>query len=180
MTQHDASGEVPAPVAEPLRLDDPWYAELASGRGERHQGDTERQLGSVAAGGADTDAVEASGGLRVGVPVYDEKAAIYLAVQRGDAFQEVRRSHRRFVFPATVAFLAWYLLYIVTVTAAPEAMARPVGEGPFNVGMLAGLGQFLTTGLLTWAYVRHARTRRDRAAFELRWETQLRTRGASR
>ncbi|GAA4960433.1 hypothetical protein GCM10023238_29450 [Streptomyces heliomycini] len=37
-------------------------------------------------------------------------------------------------------------------------MARPVA-GAVNLGMLAGLGQFLTTFLLTWAYVRHARLR---------------------
>ncbi len=42
-------------------------------------------------------------------------------------------------------------------------MARPV-TGAVNVAMIAGLGQFLTTFLLTWAYARHARLRRDRAA----------------
>ncbi|MGH3325211.1 MAG: DUF485 domain-containing protein, partial [Streptomyces sp.] len=38
--------------------------------------------------------------------------------------------------------------------------------------MAAGLAQFASTFLLTWAYVRHARLRRDRLALELRWETQ--------
>ncbi|MFJ3098771.1 DUF485 domain-containing protein [Streptomyces hydrogenans] len=116
-------------------------------------------------------------------PRYDEAghrtpgaAEIYLEVQRSPAFQEVRRRYRRFAFPATVAFLLWYLAYVVAATAAPGLMARPVA-GAVNVAMVAGLGQFLTTFLLTWAYARHARLRRDRAALELRWDTQEMTRG---
>ncbi|MET9348318.1 DUF485 domain-containing protein [Streptomyces termitum] len=105
-------------------------------------------------------------------------AEIYLEVQRSPAFQEVRRRYRRFAFPATFAFLLWYLAYVVAATAAPGLMARPVA-GAVNVAMVAGLGQFLTTFLLTWAYARHARLRRDRAALELRWDTQEMTRGAS-
>ncbi|MFJ5711894.1 MULTISPECIES: DUF485 domain-containing protein [unclassified Streptomyces] len=104
-------------------------------------------------------------------------AGIYLEVQRSPAFQEVRRRYRRFAFPATLAFLVWYLAYVVAATAAPGLMARPVA-GAVNVAMIAGLGQFLTTFLLTWAYARHARLRRDRAALELRWDTQEMTRGA--
>ncbi|MFE1906496.1 DUF485 domain-containing protein [Streptomyces gardneri] len=105
-------------------------------------------------------------------------AEIYLEVQRSPAFQEVRRRYRRFVFPAALAFLLWYLAYVVAATAAPGLMARPVA-GAVNVAMVAGLGQFLTTFLLTWAYARHARLRRDRAALELRWDTQEMTRGVA-
>ncbi|KAA6211684.1 DUF485 domain-containing protein [Streptomyces filamentosus] len=104
-------------------------------------------------------------------------AEIYLEVQRSPAFQEVRRRYRRFAFPATLAFLLWYLAYVVAATAAPGLMARPVA-GAVNVAMVAGLGQFLTTFLLTWAYARHARLRRDRVALQLRWDTQEMTRGA--
>ncbi|MFF9018240.1 DUF485 domain-containing protein [Streptomyces sp. NPDC014870] len=103
-------------------------------------------------------------------------AAIYLEVQRSPAFQEVRSRYRRFVIPAALAFLLWYLAYVVAATAAPGLMARPV-IGMVNVAMLAGLGQFLTTFLLTWAYARHARLRRDRAALELRWTVFDETRG---
>ncbi|OEV29534.1 hypothetical protein AN219_16005 [Streptomyces nanshensis] len=102
---------------------------------------------------------------------HDAHAAVYLAVQRSDAFQQVRRRYRRFVLPVSALFLIWYLAYVVTATAAPELMARPVA-GVFNVAMAAGLAQFASTFLLTWAYVRHARLRRDALALELRWETQ--------
>ncbi|WP_031080669.1 DUF485 domain-containing protein [Streptomyces sp. NRRL WC-3549] len=106
-------------------------------------------------------------------------AGVYLEVQRSAAFQEVRRRYRRFVVPAVAAFLLWYLAYVAVATTAHDLMARPVA-GVLNVAMLAGLGQFLTTFLLTWAYVRHARLHRDRAALELRWDTQERARGTER
>jgi uncharacterized membrane protein (DUF485 family) len=101
----------------------------------------------------------------------DAQATVYLAVQRSAAFQQVRSRYRRFVLPASAAFLVWYLAYVITSTAAPDLMARPVA-GVFNVAMAAGLAQFASTFLLTWAYARHARLRRDALALELRWETQ--------
>lgn len=111
------------------------------------------------------------------VPQRGRSAAdIYLEVQRSEAFQEVRRRYRRFIVPATFAFFVWYLAYVVMAVTAPGLMARPVA-GAVNVAMVAGLGQFLTTFLLTGAYARHARLRRDRAALDLRWETQEMTRG---
>ncbi|MET9835942.1 DUF485 domain-containing protein [Streptomyces sp. NPDC006385] len=132
------------------RYDDPWYDALASGWGESDG----------------TDAPEAA------PPVTGD---VYLEVQRSAAFQEVRSRYRRFVVPAVAVFLSWYVAYVVTATTAPGLMARPVA-GAVNVAMLAGLGQFLTTFVLTWAYARHARLRRDRAALELRWDTQELTR----
>lgn len=147
-----------------VRLDDPWYDALASGWGELD--------------GTGTPAPAAPPGPVV--PERGESAAdIYLEVQRSVAFQEVRSRYRRFVIPAVLAFLAWYLAYVVAATTAPGLMARPVA-GAVNVAMVAGLGQFLTTFLLTWAYARHARLHRDRAALDLRWDTQELTRGLGR
>ena len=143
---------------------DPWYDALASGWGE------------LDGTGAPVSVVDPPGFVRR--PSADP-ADIYLEVQRSDAFQEVRRRYRRFVFPGVAAFFTWYVAYVVTATAAPGLMARPVA-GAVNVAMLAGLGQFLTTFLLTWAYARHARLCRDRAALDLRWDTQEMTRGAGR
>ncbi|WSA42638.1 DUF485 domain-containing protein [Streptomyces sp. NBC_01808] len=101
--------------------------------------------------------------------------AVYLAVHTTPEFQRVRSRYRRFVVPAALAFLAWYLSYVVAATAVPELMGRRVA-GPLNVALLAGLGQFATTFLLTWAYARHARLRRDPAAHDLRWDIAMRTR----
>jgi uncharacterized membrane protein (DUF485 family) len=160
---HD--GHDPA-LPEPLgavRYDDPWYDALASGWGESGGAGAPMPLPVAQTGRAEREEAAAA-------------ADVYLQVQRSAAFQEVRSRYRRFVVPASIAFFAWYVGYVVTATTAPGLMARPVA-GAVNVAMLAGLGQFLTTFLLTWAYARHARLRRDRAALELRWDTQELTRG---
>lgn len=99
---------------------------------------------------------------------------VYLAVHAAPELQRVRRRYRRLVVPAALAFLAWYLSYVVDATVAPELTGRQV-VGPVNVALLAGLGQFATTFLLTWAYARHARLRRDPAALDLRWDIAMRT-----
>ncbi|PWI45207.1 DUF485 domain-containing protein [Streptomyces sp. ICBB 8177] len=108
-------------------------------------------------------------------PEPPERTGVYQEVQAGEEFREVRRRYRRFAFPASAAFFVWYLAYLLTATMAPGLMARRV-DGAVNVAMVAGLAQFGTTFLLTWAYARHARLRRDRAALELRWDTQERVR----
>lgn len=153
-----------------VRLDDARYDALAPGWAEpagaadavAHEGEAEEPL--TAGGPRDS-------GIHPG--------EIYLAVHRSGAFQEVRRRYRSFVVPATLAFLVWYLAYVVAAIAAPGLMARQL-VGAFNVAMAAGLGQFATTFLLAWAYMRHARLRRDRAALEIRWETQELTGGNAR
>ncbi|MFG2129629.1 DUF485 domain-containing protein [Streptomyces sp. NPDC048751] len=155
--QHPATAEASTDV----RYEDPWYDALASGWGE-----------SVADNRLTAAVTQPRPGRAGG-----EVADVYLEVQRSAAFQEVRTRYRRFVLPSFVVFFTWYVGYVVTATTAPGFMARPVA-GAVNVAMLAGLGQFLSTFLLTWGYARHARLRRDRAALELRWDTQELARGA--
>ncbi|MFF8731152.1 DUF485 domain-containing protein [Streptomyces sp. NPDC015171] len=153
---------------EPSRdvtYEDPWYDALASGWGELDG--TGMPAPAVPPARGESGAAAA------------RTRDVYLEVQRSQAFQEVRGRYRRFVVPGVAAFLVWYVGYVVAATTAPGLMARPVA-GAVNVAMLAGLGQFLTTFLLTWAYARHARLRRDRAALELRWDTQEMARGAQR
>ncbi len=148
------------PDAGTIRLDDPWYDALAVGWGEGEGEDPAppRPASGRAAPGA---------------------SDIYLEVQRSAAFQEVRSRYRGFVVPATAGFFLWYVAYVVAATMTPGIMARPV-VGAVNVALLAGLGQFLSTFLLTWAYARHARLRRDRAALDLRWTVFEQERGQQR
>jgi uncharacterized membrane protein (DUF485 family) len=150
------------PEGAGVGLDDPWCDGPDTGWGQ-HDG----------AGSPTADRAEQ------GTSPAKDAVSVYVEVQRSAAFQEVRGRYRRFVIPVSIAFLAWYLVYVVMATSAPGLMARPVA-GSVNVAMLAGLGQFVTTFLLTWAYARHARLRRDRAALELRWDTQELTRRAER
>jgi uncharacterized membrane protein (DUF485 family) len=157
---HDGHDATRAEASAGVRYDDPWYDALASGWGETGDGTSVGPVGTARAEREDRAAAAAD---------------VYLEVQRSAAFQEVRSRYLGFVVPAGIGFFAWYVAYVVTATSAPGLMARPV-VGAVNVAMLAGLGQFLTTFLLTWAYARHARLRRDRAALELRWDTQELTR----
>ena len=91
----------------------------------------------------------------------------YREAQASPEFQELRRRFRAFAFPMTVAFLAWYLLYVLLSTYAPDFMATPV-FGNVNLGILLGLAQFVSTFVITHLYVSHANRRTDPIADEMR------------
>jgi uncharacterized membrane protein (DUF485 family) len=91
----------------------------------------------------------------------------YRQAQESPEFTELRRRFRSFAVPMTVAFLAWYLLYVLLSTYAHGFMATEV-FGHVNIGILMGLGQFLTTFLITTLYVRHAARSTDPIADEMR------------
>ena len=80
-------------------------------------------------------------------PVYDELHATA-------EFTELRRKFRSFVFPTTVAFLAWYLLYVVMSNWATDFMSKELW-GNINVALVFGLLQFATTFLIAWLYARY-------------------------
>jgi uncharacterized membrane protein (DUF485 family) len=91
----------------------------------------------------------------------------YRQAQDSPEFTELRRRFRSFAVPMTVAFLAWYLLYVLLSTYAPDFMATEV-FGNINIGLLLGLGQFVSTFLITSLYVRHAGRSTDPIADEMR------------
>lgn len=91
----------------------------------------------------------------------------FSAVQRSDQFQKLRRTHRSFVFPLTVVFLIWYLGFVIVAAFFPEFMAIQV-FGNINLGILLGLAQFLTTFVITGAYVSYANRKIDPIATDLR------------
>jgi uncharacterized membrane protein (DUF485 family) len=78
-----------------------------------------------------------------------------MELQRTEEFGELRRRFRRFVFPMTALFLAWYFLYVLLAAYAPDFMSQKVW-GEINVGLLFGLGQFVSTFVITILYVRWA------------------------
>ena len=91
----------------------------------------------------------------------------YRQAQDSPEFTELRRRFRSFAVPMTVAFLAWYLLYVLLSTYAHDFMSTRV-FGNINLGILLGLGQFVTTFLITQLYVRHAGKSTDPIADEMR------------
>ena len=92
-----------------------------------------------------------------------------------------RRRFRRFVFPATFAFMAWYLLYVVMSNWAHDFMSTKV-VGQINVALVFGILQFVSTFLIAWLYGRYMDAKVDPIARELekRYEDELQNEGLAR
>ncbi|HEX2285816.1 MAG TPA: DUF485 domain-containing protein [Mycobacterium sp.] len=91
----------------------------------------------------------------------------YLAIQASPEFQELRSRLRRFVFPMSALFLIWYFVYVLLSVFATDFMAIKVW-GDINVALLIGLGQFLSTFIITGIYVRWANRELDPRADAIR------------
>jgi uncharacterized membrane protein (DUF485 family) len=103
-------------------------------------------------------------------PVYDRLHAT-------EEFTELKKRYRRFVVPATIAFLGWYLLYVLMSMWAQDFMSREV-VGNINVALVFGLLQFATTFLISWLYSHHMAAKVDPLARDL--ETEYRKEVAGR
>ena len=95
-------------------------------------------------------------------PIYDELST------RAE-FSELSARYRRFVFPATIAFLAWYALYVLMSMFAHDFMSTKV-IGSINVALIFGLLQFLTTFLIAWLYSSYSNRNLDPLAGQLTQE----------
>lgn len=100
-------------------------------------------------------------------PAERATGTVYEQVQVSPEFRAFRTRLRRYVFPMTVIFLAWYLAFVGLASYAPEFMSIRV-SGMITVGLLIGLGQFVSTFLITTLYVRFAERELDGPAAELR------------
>jgi uncharacterized membrane protein (DUF485 family) len=92
-------------------------------------------------------------------PVYDR-------LHESSEFTELRKRYRGFVIPATVAFLAWYLLYVFMSNWAGDFMAVQV-VGNINVALVFGLLQFVTTFGLAFMYSQYSNAKLDPLARNL-------------
>ncbi len=106
-----------------------------------------------------------------GAPVTSSPPRTYEQVQATDEFQGLRRSLRRFVFPATALFLAWYLLYVLMSAYARDVLDAKV-LGNINVAYVFGLLQFVSTFVIAWVYSRYADRHFDPVADRLRAELE--------
>ena len=91
----------------------------------------------------------------------------YAAIAAEPDFAALRSSYRRFAFPATIAFMAWYITYVVCNNWARDFMNTPV-IGHVNVAVVFGLLQFLSTFVIAYLYSRHANRSLDPLATKLR------------
>jgi uncharacterized membrane protein (DUF485 family) len=77
------------------------------------------------------------------------------AIEHSAEFRELVSRRRRFVLPATIFFLAWYLGFILLAGYAEDFMGSSIYEG-FTVGYLLALSQFVMVWGLGWWYLRKA------------------------
>ena len=96
-----------------------------------------------------------------------QKDPHYAELAASDDFHELRRRYRAFVFPWTIAFLTWYLLYVILSNWAPDFMGTKV-IGNINVGLVMGLLQFVTTFGIAYLYAKHAAKNFDPIADRVR------------
>lgn len=106
----------------------------------------------------------------------------YEDAQASPEFQALRRRFRRFVLPVSAFFLVWYATYVLLADYAHGFMSTRLGGSNITVGLLFGLGQFITTFAITTLYVRWANRHFDPEAEELRHrvEAELVARGGTR
>jgi uncharacterized membrane protein (DUF485 family) len=101
--------------------------------------------------------------------ISEEANAAYQRIHASSDFAELKRSYFGFVVPLTIAFMAWYLLYVLLSNYASDFMGH-VLFGNINVALVFGLLQFVTTfGIAIW-YALFAARRMDPIADRLREE----------
>lgn len=91
-------------------------------------------------------------------------------------FLQLRRRLLSFIVPASLVFMAWYLLYVLMSAYARDVMAT-VLFGNVNVALVFGLLQFLSTFAIAIWYSRYAAREVDPGAEELRTEIDEPQRG---
>ena len=93
--------------------------------------------------------------------------ATFEEVQASEEFQHLKRTLRRFIFPATIGFLAWYLLYVLMSAYARDFMGIQL-LGNINVAYVFGLLQFVSTFVIAFVYARYADKHFDPVADRIR------------
>jgi uncharacterized membrane protein (DUF485 family) len=91
---------------------------------------------------------------------------VYEQLHATEEFRELRHRYRGFAIPWTIAFLSWYLLYVVMSQWAGDFMSTEI-IGHVNVALLFGLLQFVSTFGIAWLYARQANRRFDPLARDL-------------
>jgi uncharacterized membrane protein (DUF485 family) len=99
-------------------------------------------------------------------PSAEREREIYNQFATRSDFLELRRRYRAFAFPATIAFMVWYVTYVICNNWARGFMDTRV-VGNINVAVVFGLLQFVSTFAIAFFYARHATRALDPLAGEL-------------
>ena len=95
----------------------------------------------------------------------------YIAVEESERFRSLKKTQRSFIFPLAAFFLIWYFVYVLLAAFAPEFMGQRVW-GDITIGLLMGLGQFVSTFAITMGYVSFANRKLDPPAQSIREELE--------
>jgi uncharacterized membrane protein (DUF485 family) len=94
------------------------------------------------------------------------KQQAYERIHASEDFTALRKAYLGFAFPMTVAFMVWYLTYVICSNWANDFMETKV-IGNVNVALVFGLLQFATTFLIAFLYSRFAAAKLDPIAGRL-------------
>ena len=103
----------------------------------------------------------------------------FLAEEDNPEFKALKRKRFSVVIPLSIAFLAWYFLYVILSTYAHDFMSTKV-IGEINIGLVLGLLQFVTTFAITMFYVSFANNKPDPPAAAIRERLEQESEGATR
>lgn len=107
-------------------------------------------------------------------PEIDQSDEVYSRMAGEPDFIELRRRYRRFAFPATIAFMVWYITYVICNNWARGFMNTRV-IGHVNVALVFGLLQFASTFAIAILYSRRADRALDPLSSKLREEFEKET-----
>ena len=80
----------------------------------------------------------------------------WIAAEKSPEFQELVSTRNRFVVPATIFFLVWYLGFILLSGQAKDFMGKEFIFDGLTVGYVLALSQFVMVWVLAWVYIKKA------------------------
>ena len=110
---------------------------------------------------------EPSRSMTTGRQSAEEAVTATEAIGKDPEMVELERRHTRFVWPATIFFLIYYMALNILAGTSPDLMGKKL-FGEFTFGYLFALSQFVMAFVVAWVYSRWAATRMDPLAADLR------------
>jgi uncharacterized membrane protein (DUF485 family) len=84
----------------------------------------------------------------------------FVDIQASSEFAVLRRRRRLFIFPVSLLFFSWYMLYVLLAAYSHDFMSYRL-TGQITVGLVFGLLQFVSTAAITLMYNWYAKRRID-------------------
>ena len=113
------------------------------------------------------DTREPSRSMTTGRMPAEEAVTASEAVAKDPEMVELEHRHTRFVWPATIFFLVYYMALNILAGTSPDLMGKKL-FGQFTFGYLFALSQFVMAFVVAWVYSRWAARRMDPLATDLR------------